>query len=185
MSEYRVRETGDIKSQEELLLEHAKVSLPKRWGANVYDALGIDPVIAVPAPEPSGKYKQVVRKGVIQDTNGNWVYAWTEKNMFKKCSRHIDADGNEVLGKDHKNYNKTISVTKAKQEAEYKTKMDTESAAQVREMRNKLLAETDFYALSDVTMSDEMSAYRQALRDITIHPKFPSNLLGTDWPLKP
>ncbi len=35
MSEYRVRETGDIKSQEELLLEHAKVSLPKQWGANV------------------------------------------------------------------------------------------------------------------------------------------------------
>ena len=30
-----------------------------------------------------------------------------------------------------------------------------------------LLAETDFYALSDVTMSDEMKTYRQNLRDIT------------------
>ena len=185
MSEYRVRSTGAIKSQEELLLEHAKVSLPKQWDTDVYDALGIDPVVAVTAPEPSGKYKQVVRKGVIQDTNGNWVYAWTEKNMFRKCSRHVDADGNEVLDKDHENYSRTISVTKAKQEAEYSAKLDTEAAAQVRDQRNKLLAETDFYALSDVTMSNEMTSYRQALRDITTHANFPSNLLGTDWPLKP
>ena len=32
--------------------------------------------------------------------------------------------------------------------------------------RNRLLAETDFYALSDVTMSDEMKKYRQDLRDL-------------------
>ena len=33
----------------------------------------------------------------------------------------------------------------------------------LRNKRNQLLAETDFYALSDVTMSDEMKTYRQAL----------------------
>ena len=32
--------------------------------------------------------------------------------------------------------------------------------------RNRLLAETDFYALSDVTMSDDMKTYRQELRDL-------------------
>ena len=37
----------------------------------------------------------------------------------------------------------------------------------LRAKRNKLLADTDFYALSDQTLSPEMSAYRQALRDIT------------------
>ena len=37
----------------------------------------------------------------------------------------------------------------------------------VRKRRNELLAETDFYALSDVTLSAEMETYRQALRDIT------------------
>ena len=36
----------------------------------------------------------------------------------------------------------------------------------VRIERNKLLAATDFYALSDVVMSDEMKDYRQALRDL-------------------
>lgn len=37
----------------------------------------------------------------------------------------------------------------------------------LRVKRNTLLLETDFYALSDVTMSAEMTTYRQALRDIT------------------
>ena len=39
--------------------------------------------------------------------------------------------------------------------------------ANLRAKRNALLLETDFYALSDVTMSAEMTNYRQALRDIT------------------
>ena len=38
---------------------------------------------------------------------------------------------------------------------------------ELRAKRNKLLADTDFYALSDQTLSPEMIAYRQALRDIT------------------
>jgi len=36
----------------------------------------------------------------------------------------------------------------------------------MRAKRNKLLAETDFHALSDVTMSEDMTTYRQALRDL-------------------
>ena len=38
--------------------------------------------------------------------------------------------------------------------------------ARLRQRRNRLLAETDFYALSDVTMSDDMKTYRQELRDL-------------------
>ena len=38
--------------------------------------------------------------------------------------------------------------------------------ANLRSKRNRLLAETDFYALSDVTMSDDMKTYRQELRDL-------------------
>ena len=36
----------------------------------------------------------------------------------------------------------------------------------MRARRNRLLAETDYYALSDVTMSEDMTTYRQALRDL-------------------
>ena len=52
----------------------------------------------------------------------------------------------------------------------------------IREKRNKLLAETDFYALSDVTMTTEMSNYRQALRDL---PSTQSNPDDVVFPTKP
>ena len=52
----------------------------------------------------------------------------------------------------------------------------------VRQERNKLLAETDFYALSDVTMSDDMATYRQALRDL---PASVENSEDVVWPEKP
>ena len=57
--------------------------------------------------------------------------------------------------------------------------------ANMRNKRNLLLAETDFYALSDVTMSEDMTTYRQDLRDL------PSGLTTVDdvnnvtWPTKP
>ena len=38
--------------------------------------------------------------------------------------------------------------------------------AEIKEIRLERLKETDFYALSDVIMSSEMTTYRQALRDI-------------------
>jgi len=41
------------------------------------------------------------------------------------------------------------------------------SMENLRTKRNNLLAETDYLALSDQTMSAEMTTYRQALRDIT------------------
>ncbi len=37
----------------------------------------------------------------------------------------------------------------------------------IRSIRLGLLQETDFYGMSDVTMSSDMKTYRQALRDIT------------------
>ena len=64
------------------------------------------------------------------------------------------------------------------------TQYDTVMADTNRASRDVKLAETDFYALSDVTMSAEMTAYRQALRDITSHANWP-NLEEADWPTKP
>ena len=52
----------------------------------------------------------------------------------------------------------------------------------LRAQRNQLLYETDWMANSDVTMSDEMKAYRQALRDITKTYKNPNEVV---WPTKP
>lgn len=54
--------------------------------------------------------------------------------------------------------------------------------ADLRTERNRLLAETDFYGNSDVTMSDAMTTYRQALRDIT---SSAASLDDVTWPTKP
>ena len=45
-------------------------------------------------------------------------------------------------------------------------KTDVELMIEVRGKRDELLKETDFYALSDVTMSSDMTTYREALRDL-------------------
>jgi len=38
--------------------------------------------------------------------------------------------------------------------------------SQIREIRNEKLFETDYFAMSDNTMSDEMKAFRKSMRDI-------------------
>ena len=78
-----------------------------------------------------------------------------------------------------------VTTTKAEHEAAYQATLDADAAAAVRTKRDGLLAETDFYALSDVTMTDAMKTHRQALRDITAHSNFPHNLTDDDWPEKP
>ena len=52
----------------------------------------------------------------------------------------------------------------------------------LRDKRNQLLSETDYLALSDVTMSSEMQTYRQALRDLPANTSDPANPV---WPTKP
>lgn len=53
---------------------------------------------------------------------------------------------------------------------------------QLRAERNRRIAETDWWASSDLTMTDEQRAYRQALRDITNTYK---SLDEVVWPTKP
>tara|TARA_B100000900_G_scaffold24780_1_gene19268 strand:+ start:113 stop:529 length:417 start_codon:yes stop_codon:yes gene_type:complete len=62
---------------------------------------------------------------------------------------------------------------------------------ELRRQRDIKLAETDWYALSDVTMSDEMKTYRQTLRDLPAHSNgknatLKDGVLGNvGWPEKP
>ena len=57
--------------------------------------------------------------------------------------------------------------------------------AGMRRRRNQLLAETDFYALSDVTLSDDMTTYRQALRDLPAGKDTVAKVNNATWPTKP
>jgi len=57
--------------------------------------------------------------------------------------------------------------------------------ANLREKRNRLLAETDYYALSDVTMSDDMKNYRQDLRDLPAGKDTVEKCDNATFPTKP
>ena len=56
---------------------------------------------------------------------------------------------------------------------------------ELRDNRNRLLSETDFYALSDVTMSEDMTTYRQALRDLPAGKDTVDKVNNATWPTKP
>ena len=57
--------------------------------------------------------------------------------------------------------------------------------ANLRSKRNRLLAETDFYALSDVTMSEDMKTYRQELRDLPADKDTVEKCDNATFPTKP
>ena len=71
-------------------------------------------------------------------------------------------------------------------EAEISAKIVELSNAQpmkdLRRERNRLIAESDWMANSDVTMSDAWRTYRQALRDLPANTSDPANPV---WPTKP
>ena len=166
MSEYRNRTTGEVKTQGAWRAANPNMSLPRVWKQATLDALDLDPVLRSPAATV-GAYQTSVRDGVVQDANGNWVENYVARDMF---SDYTDEDG--------------VTHTKAEQEAAYQAGLDAKVAEANRKKRNDLLAATDFYALTDVTLSADMTSYRQALRDITNHANWP-NLADEDWPTKP
>lgn len=53
---------------------------------------------------------------------------------------------------------------------------------QIRQYRNAFLAETDWWAVADRTMTQAEIDYRQALRDLPAQEGFPENVT---WPTKP
>ena len=57
--------------------------------------------------------------------------------------------------------------------------------ADMRSKRNRLLADTDYYALSDVTMSDDMKTYRQNLRDLPAGKDTVEKCDNATFPTKP
>ena len=57
--------------------------------------------------------------------------------------------------------------------------------ATLRDKRNRLLAETDFYGNSDMSMSDAMTTYRQALRDLPAGKDTVDKCTNATWPTKP
>ena len=114
----------------------------------------------------------------------------TKESEFKEMFRKVtgaDASGSAIETADTSKWGVTW-----KQVSDKMTAID--AAAPMKELRlqrDAKLAETDWTALSDVTLSDNMKTYRQALRDLPAHKDGKDATLkdgvleNVTWPLKP
>ena len=97
--------------------------------------------------------------------------------MFRKVTGS-DANGTAIESDNPDDFGTTWSAVSAK-----KTELvNAEPMRLLREERNRRLAETDWWASSDLTMTSERTTYRQALRDIT---ESATSLDDVTWPTKP
>ena len=71
------------------------------------------------------------------------------------------------------------------EEAAWAAGEDARALAGMREERNRLLADTDWYGVSDLTMSAEMTAYRKDLRDLPAGKTTKAHVDAATWPTKP
>ena len=166
MAEYRHTTTGEVKTQGQWRSHYSNVSLPRTWKTATLAGLSLEAVLASPAATTT-QYQNSARDGVVQDANGNWVEKYVARDMFADTT---DEDG--------------VTTTKAEHETAYQAGLDAKEAESNRTKRDGLLADTDYFALTDVTMDAAMTTYRQALRDITAHEDWPI-LADDDWPVSP
>jgi len=71
------------------------------------------------------------------------------------------------------------------EEASWANAAPARALAELRVRRDRLLAETDYLALSDNTLSDDMKTYRQALRDLPSGKDTVEKCENATWPTKP
>tara|TARA_R100000900_G_scaffold133539_1_gene110328 strand:+ start:241 stop:624 length:384 start_codon:yes stop_codon:yes gene_type:complete len=102
----------------------------------------------------------------------------TEFNsMFRKVTG-ADANGSAIESSD----TSTWGVTWAQALAKKDELVAAEPMRLLREERDTRIAETDWWASSDLTMTSAQTTYRQALRDIT---EDATSLDDVTWPTKP
>lgn len=97
--------------------------------------------------------------------------------MFRKVTG-ADSSGTAIESSDPDDWGTTWSAVKAKAD-EIKA---AEPMKLLRAERDRRLAEVDWWASSDLTMSDKRKEYRQSLRDIT---EVATSLDHVTWPTKP
>ena len=148
---YRIKSTGEIKSQGELRKMFYNTSFPRIWDESVLDFIGVDPVFESPTPTTT-RY-QTANKNGVEFKNNKWMWAWTIGPIF--------TDNEEA--------------TATEQQAAYVQRIDDEQAKSVRQSRNQKLAETDWTQGKDIAdeVSTAWATYRQALRDIPAQSGFP------------
>ena len=162
MSEYRIRETGQVMLEGELR-NWARSTSGASWGQTteeVLEAIGADPVFEGPQATTTPPYEYSMRQGVEQIA-GKWYTKYVAGPIFSD----------------------TPDATAAEQEAAYKAHLDEEQADSVRADRNARLAACDWTQLADAPVdAAAWATYRAALRDVPQQEGFPWNVTWPDAP---
>ena len=123
--------------------------------SDALSALGVTEWVLRGEPENADEFGAMFRKVTGADENGS----------------AIESDNSADWGVTWDEVNKKLQDLTA-----------AEPMKELRAERDKLIAATDWWASSDLTMTDAQTAYRQALRDIT---EDYDSLDDVVWPTKP
>lgn len=88
---YRVKSTGEIKSQGEVRSMYPNTSFPSQWTPALVEELGLDPVFESPTPTTT-RYQTAFKDGVEQDAQGRWLWKWTVSEMDDEAKAAKDAE---------------------------------------------------------------------------------------------
>lgn len=117
---------------------------------------------------PGISFPDTISEEILSEFN---VYPYTEDSRpeFDGLTQKIE----ESFELRDNSWYKTFTITDLSQE---------QAETNIRNRRDSLLRETDWMALSDVTLTQPWADYRQELRDITTQESFPYNVV---WPTRP
>ena len=88
---YRVKSTGEIKSQGEVRSMYPNTSFPSQWTPALVEELGLDPVFESPTPTTT-RYQTAYKDGVEQDAQGRWLWKWSISEMSDETKAAKDAE---------------------------------------------------------------------------------------------
>ena len=148
--------------------DNANTSFPAQIPNTILRRYGVYEVTELDKPS----YDPLVQTLVVGTPTREIIRMKTEADCTDPDTGEVDTDqiGQPLYGNEWE-------VSHTVQNMEQAT-----AEANIRAKRDSLLQETDWMALSDVTMSAEMTTYRQELRDITGQAGFPYSVT---WPTKP
>ena len=86
---YRIKSTGEIKSQGDVRKMFPNVSLPRVWDEGVLNYLGVDPVFESPTPTTT-RYQTAFKDGV-EFKSDKWMWKWVVSEMDDEAKASLDA----------------------------------------------------------------------------------------------
>ena len=114
----------------------------------------------------------------------NKILGWNEDTPFEGCVK-TDASVPKEYAENTQSLYWEGSAIIARDDEKKIVRNAEKPMRLLRKKRNALLASSDWWASSDLVMSDERKAYRQALRDLPKGLTTPTKVKNVKWPTKP